>query len=175
MPYPVKLVDSKPEWSALFKKEKDLIMDIVIIKNISVEHIGSTSIPGIKAKSTIDILVGVQTLEEAMKIIPDFEKIGYEYVPEFEEQIPERRYLRKGEKGRRSHHLHMVEIKSDFWLKHLLFRDYLRNNKEKAKEYEKLKVNLAIKYHSNREEYTRAKGSFIEKMIREARSHINSL
>lgn len=173
MPYPVRLVDHKSEWSAHFEKEKDLIMDIVCIKNIVVEHIGSTSIPGIKAKSTIDILVGVQTLEEAMKIIPDLEKIGYEYFPEYEERIPERRYLSKGEKGKRSHHLHMFDIKSDLWKEHLLFREYLRKNKEKAKEYEKLKVNLAKKYHSNKEEYTRAKGPFIEKMIREARTQIS--
>ncbi len=175
MPYTVRLVDYKSEWPAHFKKEKDLIMDIVCIKNIVVEHIGSTSILGIKAKSTIDILVGVQTLEEAMKIIPDLEKIGYEYFPEYEEQIPERRYLSKGEKGKRSHHLHMFEIKSDSWKEHLLFREYLRKNKEKAKEYEKLKVNLAGKYHSNKEEYTRAKGPFIEKMIKEAKSQIPSL
>ena len=48
-------------------------------------------------------------------------------------------------------------------------------NKEEAKEYEKLKVNLARKFPSNREEYTKAKGPFIEKMISEARSQIPSL
>ncbi len=52
--------------------------------------------------------------------------IGYECVPEHEDMIPERRYFHKGAPGAGRYHLHMVETGSEFWERHLLFREYLR-------------------------------------------------
>lgn len=65
--------------------------------------------------------------------------------------------------------MHMVELKSDFWKKHLLFRDYLRTHPKVAQKYYKLKKTLAIKYSSDREAYTMAKTPFIEFIIAKAK------
>ena len=90
--------------------------------------------------------------------------------------MPERRYFHKGKPPKEQHyHLHIVELTSEFFEKHLLFRDYLRNDPEKAQEYYNLKVNLATKYGSNREGYTNAKTAFIESITTKARSQsVNS-
>ncbi|MCK4669397.1 GrpB family protein, partial [Candidatus Bathyarchaeota archaeon] len=58
---------------------------------------------------------------------------------------------------------------SDFWKRHLIFRDYLRTNPEVAREYFKLKKRLATKYGSDREGYTEAKTSFIKSIVAKAK------
>lgn len=62
---------------------------------VEIEHIGSTAVPGVAAKPVIDIQVGVRTLDESAAIVSAVESLGYEYVPEFEDQLPDRRYFRR--------------------------------------------------------------------------------
>lgn len=62
----------------------------------------------------------------------------------------------------------MVEISSEFWKTHLLFRDFLRAHPEAAKEYMKLKKSLAIRYRNNREAYTEGKTLFIQDIVKKA-------
>ena len=89
----------------------------------------------------------------------------YEYVPEFEDEFPERRYFRKTMNGKRIHQIHIVEIGTDFWNRHLAFRDYLRTHPESAKEYSDLKKELAKQFENDREGYTNAKTIFIENVL----------
>ncbi|MDH4208951.1 MAG: GrpB family protein, partial [Anaerolineae bacterium] len=95
---------------------------------------------------------------------------GYEYVPEYNEFIPERRYFHKGPPEARTFHLHMVELASEFWERHLLFRDWLRSHPEDAQEYDELKRGLADRFGRDREGYTEAKGPFIEAVVVRARA-----
>jgi GrpB-like predicted nucleotidyltransferase (UPF0157 family) len=115
-------------------------------------------------------MVAVRHLSDAHGCIEPLEAIGYEYVPEYEVSIPERRYFRKGPSNRpnRHFHLHMVEYDGDFWKRHLLFRDYLRAHPHAAREYHKLKKGLAAKYRLNRDAYTEAKTLFIESVVSKA-------
>jgi GrpB-like predicted nucleotidyltransferase (UPF0157 family) len=111
----------------------------------------------------------VKSLSDAKKCIEPLKKIGYEYQPEHEAQFPERRFCGKGEPPKEQHyHLHMVELASDFWKRHLLFRDYLRAHTEAAQEYERLKRQLASQYGTDREGYTEAKTPFIESIVAKA-------
>lgn len=123
------------------------------------------------AKPIIDIMVGVRRLSDAQGCIGPLEAIGYEYVPEYEVSIPERRYFRKGPSSlpNEHYHLHMVEYNGDFWKRHLLFRDYLRAHPRAAGKYHKLKKELAAKYRLNRDAYTEAKTLFIESIISKAK------
>ncbi len=126
--------------------------------------------PGLGAKPIIDIIVAVRRLAHVGQCIQPLQGIGYEYLGELE--IPGRHFFRKppGEdRGARTHHLHMVEYGSDFWEKHLLFRDYLRAHPKVAREYYELKKELVAKYGSDRETYTGAKTSFIEVVVTKAR------
>jgi GrpB-like predicted nucleotidyltransferase (UPF0157 family) len=155
----------------MFDREKTLILNAIGSEAICIEHIGSTAVPGLGAKPIIDIMVGISRLSDAKRCINPLERIGYEYVPEYEDSIPERRYFRKGPNEPNKHyHLHMVEYDSEFWKRQLFFRDYLRTHPKAASEYFKLKKQLAVKYHLNREGYTDAKTSFITSILSKANS-----
>lgn len=150
--------------------EKRRIIDVIGHIVVRVEHIGSTAVPNLGAKPIIDIMVAVSHLSDAEKCIEPLEHIGYDYVPEYEDSMPERRYFHKGEPPKEQHyHLHMVELACDFWKRHLLFRDYLRTHPEIAQEYYELKKRLANEYRSDREGYTDAKTSFIQSVVSTAR------
>jgi GrpB-like predicted nucleotidyltransferase (UPF0157 family) len=176
MSRPVRIVDYDPNWPNLFEKEKSLILGAVGHVVVRVEHIGSTAIPGLGAKPIIDILAAVPHLHHAKACIRPLKLIGYEYEPDLETQIPERRFFNKGTPPKGQHyHLHMVELTSDFWTRHLLFRNYLRTHPSVAKEYEALKKWLAAAYGRNREGYTEAKTPFIASVVAKARTENESL
>jgi GrpB-like predicted nucleotidyltransferase (UPF0157 family) len=137
----VKVVDYDPNWPLMFEREKVKILSVIANKVVAIEHIGSTAVPGLGAKPIIDIMVGVRSLSDAQKCIEPLGTIGYEYISKYEVAIPERRYFRRGPPNlpNRHYHLHMVEYNSDFWKRHLLFRDYLRVHPHAAREYNNLK------------------------------------
>ena len=165
----VEIVNYDLQWPTLYEKEKALIQKAIGNITVRIEHIGSTAVPGLGSKPIIDIMAAVNTLSDAEQCIEPLQSIGYEYVPEYEASIPERRYFHKGHPPKEQHyHLHMVELTSDFWKKHLLFRDYLRTHPKIAQKYHQLKKRLALKYGSNREGYTEAKTSFIKSIVAKA-------
>jgi GrpB-like predicted nucleotidyltransferase (UPF0157 family) len=108
-------------------------------------------------------MVGVRQLAEVEARIPPLEAAGYEYVPEYEKQVPERRYFRKPRVGAREFHVHCVVEGSEFWIRQLAFRDYLRAHPETASAYYNLKRDLATRL--TKSEYTDAKSSFIESVL----------
>ncbi len=135
----------------------------------AVEHVGSTAVPNLAAKPIIDIMVGIRTLAEAPLVVEPLANIGYEYVPEYEVTMPERRYFHKGPEMARTHHLHMVEPTSEFWKRQLAFRDYLRAHPDAAEEYARLKRGLAVQYQWDRNAYTDAKTEFVQAVLSKAR------
>ena len=165
----VEIAEYDPKWAMLYRNEKGKIEAAIGHVAVAVEHIGSTAVPSLGAKPVIDIMVAVRRLSDANKCVEPLRSIGYEYQPEHEDTMPERRFFRKGEPPREQHyHLHMVEEGSEFWKQHLAFRDYLRTHPEKARQYHELKEKLASEYGSDREGYTKAKTQFIESVVNEA-------
>lgn len=167
----IEIIDYNSQWAELFEEEKSRILEVIGHIVVDIEHTGSTAVPGLGAKPIIDIMVAVTHLSDAEKCIEPLRSIGYEYVPEYEASTPERRYFHKGHPPKEQHyHLHMVDRTSDFWKRHLLFRDYLRSHPEVAQEYCELKKSLAIRYGLDREAYTIAKTSFIESIVAKAKA-----
>jgi len=156
----IEIVDYNPGWPLRFAEEKAALLEAIGHWVVVIEHIGSTAVPGLGAKPIIDIMVGVRQLADARYCIAPLAAIGYEYVSQFEDEMPERRYFRKGSQTRHFH-LHMVELASEFWQRHLAFRDYLCAHPEAVREYEALKRRLASQYGTDREGYTEAKTKFI--------------
>jgi len=152
----------------MYEEEKQRILRLIGDVLLEIEHIGSTAVPEVGAKPIIDIMVAVRDLADAEQCIEPLQRIGYEHVPEYNDIIPERRYFHKGPPEGRTHHLHMVELRSDFWEKHILFRDFLRTHPEEAQEYHRLKNEFSAKYGRDRDGYTEAKTSFIESVIAKA-------
>ena len=157
--------DYDAKWQKLFEEEATAIMEAIGHYVADIQHIGSTAVSGLAAKPVIDIMVGLRRLLDAQDCIMPIEAMDYEYVSEFENEFPERRYFRKMTGGKRTHQIHMVEINSDFWKRTILFRDYLRLHPQEANTYANLKKELATIFANDREGYTNAKTPFINNIL----------
>jgi len=163
MSSPILLEKYNPEWPDFFIEERAKIEKVLGHLIVKIEHIGSTAIPGMGGNPIIDILIGVQEKEDAEKCIPLLTSIGYVFDPDRHEDFPERKSLDKPAIGAKIH-LYIVDINSEYWVRHILFRDHLRENLDVAKEYNKLKQDLAKKYRYDREAYNKGKARFIKKV-----------
>lgn len=163
MSEPVIVVPYDADWPRRFDEEGAVLGHVFAGSDAVIEHVGSTAVPGLGAKPVIDIMVGVSHLAEAEARMTALEGVGYLYVQKHETQLPERRYFRKPHLGPSAYHLHCVVRGSDFWVRLLAFRDYLRAHPESAAAYYALKRELAVRYRKS--EYTDAKSPFIEGVL----------
>jgi GrpB-like predicted nucleotidyltransferase (UPF0157 family) len=166
LPRPVVLVDPDPRWGALAAAEAEKVRRVLEDEIIAIHHIGSTAIPGIKAKPVLDFLVLVRDLGSLDANTSKLEAIGYVVRGEF--GIPGRRYFTKDTAGQRSHQLHCFLDGDPEGERHKLFRDYLRAQRAVAIEYEKLKSDLALKFKDDTNAYAEAKTEFIRRIERRA-------
>jgi GrpB-like predicted nucleotidyltransferase (UPF0157 family) len=161
----VELVDHDPRWAALFEQERARLAAVFDGRAVGIEHVGSTSVPGLSAKPIVDILVGLREVSVTDAEIAAMERLEYEYLGEF--GLPGRLYFRKGEP--RTHHVHVVEHGGEHWERHLTFRDALRADPEERRRYDELKRRLAAEGHP-REVYTELKTPFIRAVEARARA-----
>lgn len=168
MNYFIVLDKYEPGWPEMFNREKSRLLNAITPWVVAIEHIGSTAVPGLSAKPIIDIMVGIHSLEDAPTIILKLEKLGYIYKIQYQDSIPERRFLYRINRGGHTHHLHMVEAKSDYWYSHLLFRDFLRSHPHIAADYAELKYHLANEYPDDVDSYTYGKSDFVASVLHQA-------
>ena len=160
---PVILKEYDSNWKDAFNDMKAKIL--YVLPNITIEHIGSTAIEGMVAKPEIDILIGVDDINNVSGKITILETLGFEYFPKFEEQVPERRYLRLSKGIVPLFHIHLVEKTSVFYMNHIKFRDYLIANPEMKDKYIALKKMWIEKNGDDRIKYSEAKKEFILNVI----------
>jgi len=158
-------------WPIIYQAERKLILKACRDKIQAIEHIGSTSVPGLSAKPIIDILLGVGELADADYIIPAMNSLGYDYINKYENVMPYRRYFDKNKK----YHVHCVEVGTSFWERHLAFRDYLRINDKVRDDYDNLKRKLAEKDWSDSNDYAYAKTDFVKGIEKEALKYFAEL
>ena len=151
------------EWEKYFQEEAGCISSLIGNSVIAIEHIVSTSIPAMKAKPIIDLMIAFESMKMAYIAATVLESNGY--VRRLNGDLDDRVFLVKGEESRRTHHISLISEKSRFWIDHIVFRNQLRNNLPLAAEYLKLKIELAKKNKGNRYEYTSAKESFIHRVM----------
>jgi GrpB-like predicted nucleotidyltransferase (UPF0157 family) len=163
-------------WPESFRREKEHLETSLppdLVRRI--EHFGSTAVPGLAAKPIVDILVEVTDLQATRdRIAPVLEAQGYDYFwrPTHGDDGPPfyAWFIKRDPKtSMRTHHIHMVERHFNEHWDRLLFRDYLIEQPEVAKEYEGLKVRLASASPTDRLAYTRGKTEFITRVTEEAR------
>lgn len=186
---PIVIADYDPEWVRRFADERAMIVRACGRDAfVRIEHVGSTAVPGLAAKPIIDIMPGVRSLDAFAPNIERLAALGYEYVQRYEQPIPElndpgmpfRRYFRKDIDGERAFHLHTVEVTSEFWRGHLMFRNYLRVHPADARAYADLKRSLADTYNRTMLAdnvnvnlgYTDHKSEFIGGLMAKARERI---
>lgn len=165
----VHISDYSSGWVNDFNREKDLIKHVLDNFPARIEHIGSTSVPGLGAKSIVDILLGVFNESELNSLIPLMQSAGYEYINNFEHIMPYRRFFKKA--GR--FHIHSVSLTSEFWKRHIAFRDYLRTHENIRDEYYNLKKELAEKEWNETNDYAIAKTEFIKGTETKAKEYIS--
>lgn len=136
------LVGHDPAWASLYACEERLIRSAMQRLLVDVQHFGSTSIPGIRAKPILDLMVGVRCLSIVDRYRSLLGGIGYEY--QADRQVPGGAFFAKGTP--RTHHLHVVEWNGWKWRQNLAFRDRLRNAPCLARSYEAEKMALASRY-----------------------------
>jgi len=164
------------DWPESFRRERRHLLSCLPAELIRrVEHFGSTAVPGLAAKPIVDMLIEVTDLEDTKaRIVPLLEGQGYDYFwrPTFGDSGPPfYAWFIKRDKltGARTHHIHMVEGHfAEHWDR-LLFRDYLIDHPETAKEYEELKLHSAARLPADRVAYTRSKTEFIVRITEDAR------
>ncbi|ABN57926.1 MULTISPECIES: GrpB family protein [Methanoculleus] len=162
----VRVVDYDPVWPDLFRTEARRIEDILKENLVQIFHIGSTSVPGLRAKPIIDIMPVVLDIERVDERSGQFEAIGYEAMGEL--GIPGRRYFRKGGENR-THQIHAFQYDNvQNITRHLAFRDYLRSHSDVGCAYAALKSEPAVRYPGDREGYCNGKDGFVKCVERDA-------
>ena len=152
-------------WPQEFAEEEQRLLVALPNRFIAIEHFGSTAIAGLVAKPVIDILAGLASLDEVDSLIDPLGSLGYHYPADFNSTLSDRKWLMRQQRGRRTHHLHLVVFGGKVWSRELHFRDVLRTDPAIAEEYARRKAALAVTYRSDREAYTRVKGEFIEAIL----------
>ena len=174
--FPIIISEPNPKWPEMFQSEK-LLIENLLEKEIviRIEHIGSTAVPNLKSKPTIDILFEVsQDNFKEDAFIKKFQEIGYHYINRPENPEPHmmfvKGYTEKGFNGQ-AFHVH-VRFEGDW--DETYFRDYLLKNPNVANEYAKLKSELAEKFKNDRDGYTDAKTEFIKRIMVLAKPNYDS-
>ncbi len=164
----VKVVDYDPNWPAMFEAESNTIKQALGDNCVVIHHVGSTAVPGLSAKPIIDIVCGVNNLDDVK--VGLFEQIGFTYLGEF--NIPMRMFFIK--RIGTEVNLHIYETDNSEIELNILFREYLRNNPKICVVYAELKKKLASEQSANQSNsgflsgYTLGKNDIIREFLQQA-------
>ena len=159
---PIAIIPYDPRWPRLYDEEKSRVNSVLGSNLVALEHIGSTAVVNLGAKPIVDIMAAMRDRAAADGALPALAGIGYCDVTA-QGDHPEWFYcLGKSLDERIFFHLHLVKSGSDFFARHLSFRDALRADAALARRYETLKRELATKFALDRDGYTSGKTAFIE-------------
>ncbi len=166
MPMPESLLRPYCEdWPQHYLQVRQELIGVFAPLSVEIQHIGSTSVPGLVAKPVIDVLLGAPGLNQVESRIPDLDALGYRYVSKYERELPMRRYFVRPAAITPRIHLHAVALHSDFWRMQLAFRDLLRSDARVRGEYQALKLELAERFSGDKSAYTAAKAPYIEMVL----------
>lgn len=136
---PIEIVDYNPEWPTQFLKIKKIIQQALENRALSIEHVGSTSVPGLPAKDIIDVDLVVADSREEDDYVPLLEAAGFQFLFR-EPQWNEHRFL--GFENPYAN-LHVFSPDSPEFVRHRIFRDWLCNNEQDRLLYAKAKLEAA--------------------------------
>lgn len=157
-----------PEWVHLYENEAEKIKNVFGGDLLGIEHIGSTSIPGLSSKPIIDIMVLIESHENAEKFFSKLNEIGYPFnFDAHTDKSTERHLFRKGNPTR--FHLSIAYLnRGGFWKRQIAFRDYLRSHLEEIKRYEELKHYLIKADPTGKGGYISGKTDFVNEILNKA-------
>jgi GrpB-like predicted nucleotidyltransferase (UPF0157 family) len=165
----IRLVPYDAGWPAAFEREAAEIRRVLGGLARRIEHVGSTSVPGLTAKPVIDIQVSVPALDPIARYEALLGPLGYTHLvaDDFDRVYP---FFHKPADWPATHHIHLCVEHGDLEARHLAFRDELRASPRLAREYVALKQALAARHDGasfeSRERYSLGKTDFIESVLR---------
>ena len=156
-------------WPKQYAEEAEKLRQAFGTLLVALEHIGSTSVPGLAAKPVVDIQAVVRSVADAQTGAPALAALGWQQG--IFALDPERRlYFKKyNAQGVRTCQLHVYTADHPAASAHLLFRDYLRAHLEEAQRYAGLKRKLAERFRTDRLAYNDAKTAYVEAVVAKAR------
>ncbi len=157
----ITLVEYDPAWPKLFEREANRIRSVLGEKALQVEHVGSTSVPGLCAKPIIDIMLVVENSADEASYVPDLEAVGYKLHIRDHYWFEHR--LFKGPDT--DINLHVFSKGASEIDRMLRFRDWLRANKDDREKYAEAKRALAKKKWRHVQHYADAKTSIIMEIM----------
>lgn len=157
----IKLVDYDPDWIGLFADMKKSICTATQLHPNKVQHIGSTAITNIQAKPVIDILVGVDHLEQVAMYDEYLKTIGFYRLKVQREDEYVYAKFKDTTFEIKTHFIHMVQFESELWKNLIFFRDYLNTHPEQKLEYQKIKQSFVNLQSEGIQEYTAYKEQFV--------------
>ena len=164
----VRIVDYTIEWADEFEKVKQGLIDSTGLADERIEHIGSTAIQGMPAKPVIDILIGIDDLNQTDKdLMKSFGKEGF---LRLKVERPGEIVLAKFKDDSfqvKTHFIHLVEYQEQLWKNLIFFRDYLNENEEARRQYLNIKEEFLNNKSEGILEYTDFKEAFVKKIISE--------
>ena len=163
----VRIADYDATWPLRFEAERAALAErIGPWVTGGIHHVGSTSVPGLPAKPIIDILVGVEGLEQSRPCLEKVAALSYLYWPYRTDAM---HWFCKPGPVQRTHHLHLIPTGSRRYQDELAFRDALRGDTTLARRYAALKQDLARRFRHDREAYTGHKAPFVHEVLTIAR------
>ncbi len=163
--FPIILTEHQAHWKDDFQHEAELLKEKIGSGHIEkISHIGSTAIPGLLAKPTIDILLEVKEDTDLDKLIAIMGSIGYIYSPQPHKPEPHMMFLKRYMPTGFLPPVFHVHVRYPGVLDEIYFRDYLLEHPETAKEYGNLKLKLKQQFEHDRDGYTEAKTEFIQRI-----------
>jgi GrpB-like predicted nucleotidyltransferase (UPF0157 family) len=153
-----------PAWEQAFYSERERLWKGLGLALATIEHIGSTAVPGLLAKPIVDIMIGVTQFPPSAAWREALIALGYEALGEA--GVPGRLYFRH--RNRVSHNVHVVEHCGTHWISNLALRDYLRSSSEAAGRYESAKRAAIAAGATTLLTYSEAKGVVVRELVRRA-------
>ena len=162
---PIEIIDYDPTWAWRFQ-EQEVPLSALLWRCLAapVEHVGSTAVPGLRAKPVVDILAPVHSLAAVEAVLPALEREGWLFWPDDPNRHYRMWFLRPRPQAR-THHLHIMPHRHPEAEAELRFRDALRADVQLRDEYAALKQCLAGQFRDDRDAYTDAKGDFVRSVL----------
>jgi GrpB-like predicted nucleotidyltransferase (UPF0157 family) len=158
----VRVEPADPGWPRLFEELRDRASAALGDLVVRIEHVGSTSVPGLVAKAVIDLDVVIRSRAELPAAIERLAAVGYTHVGDL--GITGREAFKRPD-GTPRHNLYLCAADSVELARHVRFRDYLRSHPDTATEYAVLKRELAERHRLDIDAYCEAKTAFIEGVL----------
>ncbi|MFI7072640.1 GrpB family protein [Micromonospora sediminicola] len=164
----VDVVAFDPTWPDQFERERRLLAE-VLPRSLGIEHIGSTSVPGLAAKPIIDIQAVVPDVKDNAVVLEALDRLGYAFRPGAFADDDQHLFFPKDTAGRRTHHLHIFSVNSPHPQQNRIFRDYLAAHPDAARRYEAAKRRAANLHPDSRARYGEAKEEVTLQVLAQAR------